>query len=373
MFPLSKRKVIRGAKEHVAAGLGIAVDYEADHIPYLVPADGTVYKFGSLLDKGGYWLGIKLNKPLSTITGREAVKIEVAHLSKYLKSGNVKEGETIAITGNTGTLTTGPHAHIQAFDKSGNRIDPETIIWNPVTYPIKINIKLVINDTPWTTLGEKIAAIESWYSLNSGGKLQLQFTSSYSNFSNIPFKVLPDGSAVIDEQWFDANVLDHFVDTTILVVRDVDLPDNFPGGFKLVARTLGFMGKRPTKTIVACSETDQSEIYPALNAFVDYIRHELMHSCYLFSGEFKDGQYYGLDYTHKYFYDLKNPENAFTQLNYENINKTLMAQNQAKIVKSKKSSTVYICYPVPSEAHLKERASLEGIEIPAAIPNSDSL
>jgi hypothetical protein len=47
--------------------------------------------------------------------------------------------------------------------------------------------------------------------------------------------------------------------------------------------------------------------------------------------------------------------------------------NQAKIVVSKNSPTVYICYPIPSEQHLKERTSLEGIQLPNPIPNSDAL
>ncbi|MFP5260999.1 MAG: hypothetical protein ACLGJB_03735 [Blastocatellia bacterium] len=52
---------------------------------------------------------------------------------------------------------------------------------------------------------------------------------------------------------------------------------------------------------------------------------------------------------------------------------TEKSMNQAKIVVSKNSPTVYICYPVPRQQHLEERASLEGITIPNPIPNSDSL
>jgi hypothetical protein len=47
--------------------------------------------------------------------------------------------------------------------------------------------------------------------------------------------------------------------------------------------------------------------------------------------------------------------------------------NQAKVVKSKFSNTVYICYPVSSQEYLKEKASLEGIMIPDQIPTTDSL
>lgn len=47
--------------------------------------------------------------------------------------------------------------------------------------------------------------------------------------------------------------------------------------------------------------------------------------------------------------------------------------NQAKIVKSKSTNTVFVCYPVPSEDYLKEKCSLEGIEVPTSIPDTDSL
>lgn len=47
--------------------------------------------------------------------------------------------------------------------------------------------------------------------------------------------------------------------------------------------------------------------------------------------------------------------------------------NKAVVVKSKNSPTVYICYPVPSMEFLKERANLEGINVPVNIPDSDKL
>lgn len=53
------------------------------------------------------------------------------------------------------------------------------------------------------------------------------------------------------------------------------------------------------------------------------------------------------------------------------LNKPFM--NQAKVVKSKSSDTVFICYPVPDMDYLTKKASLEGFEIPVAIPDTDSL
>ncbi len=50
--------------------------------------------------------------------------------------------------------------------------------------------------------------------------------------------------------------------------------------------------------------------------------------------------------------------------------------NQAKLVKSKTSPTIYVCYPIPSESYLREKGSMEGFNVPAdltTIPDSDSL
>lgn len=47
--------------------------------------------------------------------------------------------------------------------------------------------------------------------------------------------------------------------------------------------------------------------------------------------------------------------------------------NQAKVVKSKTSQTVFVCYPVPSMEFLATKADLEGFTVPTEIPNTDTL
>ena len=50
--------------------------------------------------------------------------------------------------------------------------------------------------------------------------------------------------------------------------------------------------------------------------------------------------------------------------------------NQAKLVKSKHSPTIYVCYSMPSEGYLREKGSMEGFDVPGdltTIPDSDSL
>jgi murein DD-endopeptidase MepM/ murein hydrolase activator NlpD len=119
MFPLKQRTLIRGAAAHVKAGLGIAADYVAINIPFVIPFDGRVETYWGT--EGGNWL--RLIRP-------NGDRIELAHLSKYaIKNGPAKAGQAGGVTGNTGAITTGPHLHIQIFNKAGKRLDPETYNW----------------------------------------------------------------------------------------------------------------------------------------------------------------------------------------------------------------------------------------------------
>lgn len=125
MFPLAKRKVIRGCAEHKAAGLGCATDYEAVYVGFKIPFDGTALRFKE--EKGGNWL---------RITRPNGDRIEFAHLSQYsVSNGWVKAGQNGGITGNTGSLTSGPHLHIQVFE-NGVRINPENYNWE-IPQPLK--------------------------------------------------------------------------------------------------------------------------------------------------------------------------------------------------------------------------------------------
>lgn len=125
MFPLRKRQLIRGAEGHVKAGLGVAADYIASYVELIKPFDGILTK--SWGEEGGNWL---------TLTRPNGDVIKFAHLDRYVNL-NAKVGEVMAITGNTGRITSGPHLHIEVY-KDGKRIDPETYGWDTNTFSITV-------------------------------------------------------------------------------------------------------------------------------------------------------------------------------------------------------------------------------------------
>ncbi|GEM_PF-6528071 len=72
----------------------------------------------------------------------------------------------------------------------------------------------------------------------------------------------------------------------------------------------------------------------------------------------------------KHNLDLNNINNF---IDPEKFNWEGAPMNQAKVVKSKNSPIIYICYPMPNLDYLHTKASLEGIAIPADLPNTDAL
>lgn len=119
MFPLKKR-IVEGYSFGQRTFYGTkhtGTDYKCSYENYYAPFDG--YATAGRGFQGGTWW---------TLTRPNGHQITVRHLSKLIKVGNVREGELVAVTGNSGAFTTNPHAH-KEVEVGGKLIDPEKYDW----------------------------------------------------------------------------------------------------------------------------------------------------------------------------------------------------------------------------------------------------
>jgi hypothetical protein len=132
MFPL-KQRIISGLRFGQKPWYGskhLGDDYRANYEPVYAPFNGTIINafYGS---EGGNTIWFKPD--------HDNVCIRLMHLKSFVvKTGHVSAGQQIAVSGNTGLFTTGPHLHVDitrnwsgTFWKDFNNfIDPETYNWN---------------------------------------------------------------------------------------------------------------------------------------------------------------------------------------------------------------------------------------------------
>lgn len=146
MFPLLERKVVgfkHGTRRWSVPYLGKphpGVDYKASFVPLYAPFDGKIVKQLKGTD-GGYTIWF--------VPNHRYVTIRFLHLDHFTRGlGPVREGEQIAITGNSGAVTTGPHIHMDISNGAvnlknfANFIDPESFDWGtqkPVEQPVNEN------------------------------------------------------------------------------------------------------------------------------------------------------------------------------------------------------------------------------------------
>ena len=91
-----------------------------ENSPVHAPLDATLTKVLTN-DKGGLQ---------AVLTHPNGYKSGYVHLNRVLFSegSKLKRGEFFALSGNTGTLSTGAHLHFTVMDDNGKRVNPETLI-----------------------------------------------------------------------------------------------------------------------------------------------------------------------------------------------------------------------------------------------------
>lgn len=123
MFPLKQRKV-KGYSFGQKTFYGTkhtGTDYLAVNVNYYAPFDG--YASAGKGYEGGTWW---------QLTRSDGTKFIARHLSKLVKTGQVKEGDLVAVTGNSGAFTTNAHLHQEVYIK-GKLTDPEKFLWDEET------------------------------------------------------------------------------------------------------------------------------------------------------------------------------------------------------------------------------------------------
>ena len=114
-FGMRKHPVTGESKLHNGQDIGVGIGTKV-----FAPRNGTVHNTTPTADGGNQIVIIHDN---GWFTG-------YAHLSKlYVKPGQkVKQGDLIALTGNTGQ-STGPHLHFTLTNPKGEKIDPKIYIY----------------------------------------------------------------------------------------------------------------------------------------------------------------------------------------------------------------------------------------------------
>lgn len=247
------------------------------------------------------------------------------------------------------------------------------------------NIKVLANNPSFDFgifIDEANKTILDW----SDGRLGLSYTITKTHFQEYPisfftrFQDKPNSS----DQTFDINSINThwYRDNLTPLAGDADvtvfLDEQYKGHVQI---GLFSWADRYKAFRIELKVSENDEVFKNNNGYyvtTKHLLHELSHNFYYLTKQ--------SDETH--YFEYSTPQGlsgAYQNLNYDILKSSLAkhrlqlqslkqpSMNQVKIVKSKNSKTVYLCYPTPSMQHLEERSNLEGFEIPSDIPNSDSL
>lgn len=147
------------------------------------PKNGTIIRtfFGS---EGGYTTFFKPDD--------EDITYRFLHLSKQLilAGSKVKEGDVFALSGNTGSETTAPHVHFDAFRGTilppliyTNFIDPATIKWDTMTiHKICVLLSHVLNEQ---TVKDAATAVKTRVEALGPIKIEFDFVQTNAVFHTI--------------------------------------------------------------------------------------------------------------------------------------------------------------------------------------------
>lgn len=226
-----------------------------------------------------------------------------------------------------------------------------------------MRLTVVFNNIQWQTEAEQVNELK-----NLLARFNPEINILHTNFDNVPFSDFGNQKTV-DVNWYRQNITP-LVNShgSILVLNGSQW-----GGISTFGSMTYNDPKSPVRMEITAYEQDRfGRVFP--NRAFHEIAHMLLHLTGQRDGYIENGEQRWV--VHDYLYqEVPKYQELLDLLDMVKLNQALniIRMNQVKVIKSKITPTVYLCYPVPSEQHLEERANLEGFEIPSQIPNSDSL
>ncbi len=228
------------------------------------------------------------------------------------------------------------HTRIISFDSPhivGVIRGPALFPLPTTTYPIEIQVRILMNNQPlWNSLLRRMAELQEWYDVNSGGKIQLTIDYKDVSLSGWPTGMTGSGigaalTEVIDENWYRKNVLTLVPDADIVAfvmkksdfAGAVDKPNTFEIGYS-------YEPHFPIKTFMAMDENDNyfPNWYPGLQGLSTILAHEISHGLY---GLCVSSKYpSGTDLTHTHFGITglpPQPEKIFEDFDYDVLFRTI--------------------------------------------------
>lgn len=277
MFPLKKREIggyrFGQIVDYGKKGRHTGTDFKANYEPLYAAFSGIVTK-GFTTGGGNFVTLVKPNG--DALTSR--------HLSKVIKTGQVKEGEQIAITGGrkgdptAGIYSSGPHLH-QEVKINGVYVDPEKYNW---TTMVKLPITIVANKNNWTTLPDQLNKLTDWFNHYSNGQIQTTFDVVHTDFQDVP-KMPWQGTQAVDVNWYRDHITHLATGKATLLLLN---PEQW-GISGWGTMTYGDPGK-PVRMEVEAIEGEMNSTpdrYDYAPVFVPRAFHEICHMLFFLTGQ----------------------------------------------------------------------------------------
>lgn len=228
--------------------------------------------------------------------------------------------------------------------KCPGTVDLDRIISIAKTMTLKV--QLVFNNQHYVNETQLLAEATSRMMQLSAGKVILDFLPSlYTEFKNIPARVFIDTSGqqdmAVEKDWVIEKVwsLNKAADVVVFVGKPGDWQNSHDNIITFGHYYSELPPTFPALIQIVAGETDISWKWPELNAFVQYLIHEVSHPLQQMSGQ---------DRTHEFDYAAPDglaqilPNLDYDKINYQLTHKVSYERNAAVFIKKENDNTIYL-------------------------------